>query len=436
MKSVYMRNLYMSVVKKKKIIGISILVFTILMGIAGVIKYMNIQDGYTEEELEDIREYEEVLKGYDEAIDELRENLKIAREQLKVTEDYCLNSVYMKLDAQKIHVSTVQYAVQTTGGVGNILGSLVSYINDGSMKEEIIDRLDGIPIEYLKELISCSISNNVLIVSAMHYDEGTAEKIIHAISEQLEEHTAQISSIQGEYTLVLLDASNSTKADPVVMNAQNANLNNYKANQNSVANLVKTLADQQSARYSYVDRNQPEEPESNKSITIILKYLIFGIILGTGVPFSFYGLQYAMSDQVKGAKELSASGMNVLGIYKMKGENEGDKEEGDKIERDVMDIGILADQKDCRTLYLDILGNSSMLEHVSETFAEQLESRGIHTRQSVSMKRSVEELKKMIEVGHCIMVVEVGSTSYRQLEEEMQLCRKFHVDVWGCVVVE
>lgn len=436
MESVYMRNLYMSVVKKKKIVGISILIFTILMGIAGIIKYVSIQDGYTEEDLEYIREYEEVLKGYDEAIDELEENLKVAREQLKVIEDYCLNSIYMKLDAQKIHVSTIQYAVQTPGSVGSILGSLVSYINDGSMKEEVIDRLDGIPIEYLKELITCSINNNVLIVSVMHYDEETAENIIHVIAEQLEQQTVQISSVQGEYTLVLLDTSNSTKADPVVMNAQNTNLNNYKSNQNSVANLIKTLADQQSARNSYVDRNQLEEPESQKSVTIILKYMMFGMILGVGLPFSFYGLRYILSDQVKGAKELSASGINVLGIYNTKDENGGDEEKRDKIERDVMDIGILAEQKDCRTLYLDILGNSPMLERVSEAFAEQLKSIEIYATQSVFMERDVEELKKMIETGHCILVVEVGSTSYKQLEEELQLCRKFHVDVWGCIVVE
>ena len=48
----------------------------------------------------------------------------------------------------------------------------------------------------------------------------------------------------------------------------------------------------------------------------------------------------------------------------------------------------------------------------------------------------MDELKKMIEVKNCIMMAEVGNTTYTQLEEMMQLCCKFNIDIWGCVVIE
>lgn len=430
MKSIYIRNLYLEILKRKKLISLSVILFMILLGLGGLRKYMSFPESYTEKEQVKVDEYEENVKEFDDAIRELSESIKVAEQQLKMTEEYCENSIYMQLDSQKIYISSVQYGIQTVSAVGNILSACVSYINDGSLKEEIADEIGDIPVEYLKEIITCTSSNNVLIISVMHYDEQAAETIIKAIEKQLQKQAAQIARVQGEFTLVELDSSSYTKADVAVMNTQNTNLNTYKNNQTTVSNLRKSLIDQRNNRRGYIDNNKPEDPSSGKSITIIFKYLLFGIILGIGAPFSIVCLKYVISDRIKSAKELSASGMTILGIYKSSDEIR------EKSERDVMDIRILADEKSSDMLCINVLGDSSDLAQSAETFAEQLENEEIRTFQISSAGQNVNELKKMMETKNCILMAEVGNTTYTQLEETIQLCRKFNIDIWGCVVVE
>ena len=285
MKSVYIKNLYTEILKRKKRMVVSIGLFMLIMSAVGLKKYMDIPDGYTEEEQLKVTEYEDNVEEFDAAIKELTESLKLAERQVKITEEYCENSIYMQLDPQKIYVSSVQYGVQTTNSVGNILSACTAYVNDGSMKEELSEKLDDIPIEYLKEIITCSSSGNVLTISVMHYNEQSAERIMEAITEQLQKQVKHIEDVQGEFTLEELDATSYTKADVTVVNTQNTNLNNYKNNQNNLASLRKSLIDQRNNRRGYMEYNKPEEPAGGKSVSIIFKYLIFGIILGAGLPF-------------------------------------------------------------------------------------------------------------------------------------------------------
>ena len=109
MKSIYLRNLFITLLQKKKPILLSVLLFTLLMGLIGVRTYRNTPSGDSEEIKKELEEYEEILQGYDDAIADLQQDIVIAQDQLEVIKDYCKNSIYMKLDAQKIYVSTVQY---------------------------------------------------------------------------------------------------------------------------------------------------------------------------------------------------------------------------------------------------------------------------------------------------------------------------------------
>lgn len=429
MRSVYIRNLYLEILKRKKWIAFLSVLFMLIMSAVGLKRYIDIPDGYTEEEQLKVTEYEDNVKEFDAAIEELAESLKLAERQLKITKEYCDNSIYMQLDPQKIYVSSIQYGVQTTNSVGNILSACTAYINDGSMKEELSEKLGDIPIEYLKEIITCSSSGNVLTISVMHYNKQSAEEIMEAITEQLQRQVKHIEDVQGEFTLEELDATSYTKADVSVVNTQNTNLNNYKNNQNNMSSLRKSLIDQRNNRRGYIEYNKPEEPAGGKSVSIIFKYLIFGIILGAGLPFSIICLQYVISERIKSAKELSASGMAILGSY------QSAEEIREKAERDVMDIQLLADEKNVETLCLNILGESLGLEQSAEAFAGQIQSKGIQTCQICSAQQNVEELKKLIDVKNCIMVTEIGNTTYSQVEEMIQLCHKFNIDIWGCVVV-
>lgn len=430
MKSIYLRNLFITLLQKKKPILLSVLLFTLLMGLIGVRTYRNTPSGDSEEIKKELEEYEEILQGYDDAIADLQQDIVIAQDQLEVIENYCKNSIYMKLDAQKIYVSTAQFGIQTTAPVANILSAWAAYINDGSLRTEISQELVDVPEEYLKELITCSTSGNVLIVSVMHYEEPSAKLILDAIKKQLPLHADQIAAVQGEFTLLELDTSNTVKADTAVMNAQNTHLNNYKTNQSSLSGLKRSLADQKNARKVYVENNKPETPEEHKSVTVILKYLLFGIILGFGVPGSVFGLRYIMEDRVRCAKSLQSFGLPVLGLYKRNVQTDA------VMERDAMELKLLADQKKTESIYLDLITDDPDLMQMSSTFTSQLERQKLTSYQGTNVRNRVEELKKLLQIGHCVLVLKAGDTTFTRLEKELQMCQKFKIDVWGCMIIE
>ena len=45
-------------------------------------------------------------------------------------------------------------------------------------------------------------------------------------------------------------------------------------------------------------------------------------------------------------------------------------------------------------------------------------------------------MKRFVEIGNCILFVEVGKTTYTQIKAYLEICKKFNVSVLGCVVVE
>lgn len=432
MRFIYFRNLTKNIQKEWKAFVVSFICFTIIFGSFGCKEYISYNPEVPEDELNKVKEYEEILEEYDEAITEVEDSIATTEEQVRILKEYCDNSVYMKINPQKVYVSSMQYTIQDCENVGTVLSAWTLYINEGGLKANLIDAgLKNIEEEYLKELITCSTSNNILSVSVIHYDEKKATEIRDKIVEQLEEHHSAIASVQGEFRLVKLELADYVKMDSTVMNNQNTVLNNYKNNQNSLSILKKSLADQRSSRNNYVEYNKPEEPNTEKSKMIILKYVIFGVILGLGLPLLFMVLRYILSDRLKGHGDLLAAELPVIGTYR------NGKDYEPELNRSLLELEWLIKDRDTENIFLNIVNEDEFSDRVAADYENGLRKQShAEVTRGTQVEQNAELLKQMIAIGACILIVEAGRTTYRQIEEQVQLCRKFHVDLLGCVVIE
>ena len=173
LKSLYLRNLMADLWRKK----IAILCFMVVCAAGlGFFRYKkgNPEVFLSEEEQTELEEYNTKIEEYDTAIQEIKESLKLAQTQAEEEQRYVDNSVYMKLDSQNIQMAAAQYAVESGGNVGNILSSLVFYINEGGLKTALSEEYGDMDVEYWREIVICGTSGNVLNLMVMHYDAEQA----------------------------------------------------------------------------------------------------------------------------------------------------------------------------------------------------------------------------------------------------------------------
>lgn len=421
-----MRDLIINLWKKKKVFIISITICALVGGvIGGAVSRFRANAGQTEEQ----QVYEDNMEEYDSVLSELEDSITAAEEQVNTQEEYCEQSVFMQIDSANVQTAAVQYTFQG-GDSSQGINILAAYVNDGALKSDIAGELGDIKSEYLDEIISCTTLNPTLTVTVMHYDMEQAVAIRDAIEINIEKRIDKLVGQLSNFSLVNTDMSQTVTVNSSVMNTQNTNLNNLKSYKSSLSDLQKKLVDQRTNRENYIENNEPDATslvEEPFAITV-LKYLLFGAIFGGVLPAAFYAFRYYQSDKLKGAEELMASGMPVLG------QMTSGKDYNDVLEKSCVNIQILAEKNNCDTVALIKFGENKTWEEICKYYTENLTQSGITVVESSSEIDNLEEVREVSHIGHCILLVEKGKTTYQQLEEYRQFCSDLCITIWGCVI--
>ena len=431
MRTLYMRNLLKDIWEKRVVIAIVVMACVVLSGFMGYRKASGQRAELNSPEYQEkVEEYEAALKEYDTLIKEFEDTIPTAEEQAKKQKEYCENSIYMQLDPQHISVSTAQYAMQTTeANVNLVLPALAVYINDGGLKKELAEADETISEEYLREIISCSYLGNVLTVSVMHGEPEQSEELLQAVCKQVEIYAKTLIPVYGDFQLGQIDTTTYEKADITVTNGQNTALGALRTYEASVSDARQKLINQKSAKTAYETNSKPEAPEYDGLLKTLLKYMIFGFILGAVLAVAVLLLKYVLSDRLRSKGELLAAELPVLGeLYVGKGYRPS-------LERSLMDIALLAEKSGNSKVFLNVLSDGTDSRKAAEEYRDEMTRNDLQAEIGYSAGEDAGELKRMIAAGNCVFVVEFGKTGFKQLEEQRELCRKFGVSIWGYITV-
>lgn len=430
MRSIYLRNLCVDIWKHKKVIFVFVIIFVLIFGVLGL-KEAKSADGAQEISAE-MQAYEDGLQEYDDILTNVTESIETEREQVSNLEKYCEESIYMNIDPLNIQVASAQYVVQADSDENEkkVIYAYGESVKNGSIMEELQKELEEISDEYLKEIISYSVSSNILSLSVMHYDMNAAQQILQNLDELLQKYKEEIASAQCQFNINKLGTASYINADVNMQSVQNDNLYNLNTHKNYLADREKKLVEYQTDRDTYAEAYKPEDAGSTNTIKMMLKYVIFGIICGIVIPVVVLMLKYITGDHLKSKEELLAAGIPVLGNYNSK------KGYVPSLERTLIDLKMLAKQKNADSLFLNTVGEGEYLQKVAADYQEQLSEQGFQVCSGNAAGEDTIQLQKMVEVRNCIFVAEVGKTTYSQLEEQIQLCQRLEVSFWGCMVIE
>ena len=80
--------------------------------------------------------------------------------------------------------------------------------------------------------------------------------------------------------------------------------------------------------------------------------------------------------------------------------------------------------------------DDELSQKAANDYQRNLEKFDISAESGSNVYDNAEQLKKMIAKKSCILIAEAGKTTFNQLEQQQELCRRFHVRVLGCIVIE
>ena len=430
-KTIYFKNLIEDLRKHIKIVAFCIAVCAAFFVILG---YKNAQKvrQLTADQLMEIQEYQESLSGYDAAIVDTESTLKTINNQVEKQQEYVDNSIYMKLDSQNIQVASTQYAVVTSGNIGNIMNSIFLFIDDGGLKEALEEKYGVTDSKYWREIITVNNSGEILNLIVYHYDIAEAEKILNIVKDKLNQKISDIVAVQGEFNLVELGTSYYTKADMGVQNIQNEYLNNLKNYISNRSDYETKLVNQKIARENYVKNNKLEDVEIKQSNSVLqmMEYMVIGILFGIAIPLVCFLLQYILSNRLRRKEDLRDSGLNVLAGYC---DNKGYQP---TLERGMLDLKLLAEEKKLDSVFISVLQEDEVSKKVAEEWCKIMEQSGMKAKIGYHLLENAEDLKTLISNKGCLLVAEAGKTTYPQIEQQMKLCTRVQGELLGCIVIE
>lgn len=436
MRSIYMRNLIKSFFAKKKVILICWIVIVLICGGLGVLRAYPEKISSTVSE--QVTEYDQTMQQYDDSIANTRESINMTEAQVEDLETYTNESVFMQIDPTDVQVISIQYMVNVSDmnseaaadQITYILNAWQSYVSNGSLTTEMSAELGNITSEYLSELITSTTAGNIMTITVKHSDMDQARIIMQMLEDKIDGHRSILQSSLGNFDMTIIDSTEQTITDTTVQNTQNSNLSNLRNYRTTLNDLRTRLVNLQTQKSNYEEEYKPAAVNSSSPKRTILEYGVLGVIAGVVIPFVVWAVIYTLSSRLKSKEELLAAGLTVLATHSKK------KKYSPDLSRVLMDVKLLTQQNNTECVCIGALGTSENLKQVQEDFVSGLNENEIDTLCILGGQETEEQLEKLVRAKNIILLAETGQTTCTQVEEQIQLCRRFGIDIWGCIVVE
>lgn len=432
LKSLYLRNLFTDLYRNRIKVFCFVILCTAVFTFLGY-KKASPETFLSEEQKEELEEYRTKIAEYEEALEKIEESLELARTQAQEQQRYIDGSIYMKLDSQNIQTASAQYSLETGGNVGNILSAFVFYINEGGLREALPEEYGNLDINYWREIVACGTSGNVLNLTIIHHDAEQVQKILEIVDQRLMAYVPEVIKTHGDFKLTKIDSTIYTKADSGVTGGQNNHLNTLKGYLTNVADYENRVVSQKSTIENYIEKNAPsfsEDVAQKGSAKDVIKYALVGFIFGIVLPCAWFALRYVLDNRVRNKEDLAESQLNVLGSYCA-----GASEQKD-LERSIIGVRLLAKQRDISSIFLDVLCDDELTKTVTEDYQKAVAQNGITVTSGCHVYEDGNELQNMVSSKTTVFMVQAGKTTYSQLEQHIMLCRRFSVEILGCIVIE
>lgn len=386
-------------------------------------------------------------------------------EEIGNLEEYLENSILMQADSYHKNKAVMLFSVEQAKyqELQKIIESYLSFVVNGGAAE-VLHKSGGWEMdkEYLAEMLTAyqrsyslpyqiasdGESEKNLTATGLFYVEVTgkdaqmADRMLLDMQDALKEYAAEVKHQAGTHRLKLLSSEKSVAADSGLLAQQNDKKGLFASSVSNLKGLTDSFSDAQMTEYEKISSRKnagvrPKEEENGKKADegrgisgIPVKYFCFGAAGGIFIYCCIFACQYLLRNTVRSAEEIKR--IYALPFYgsvilKNQRKKPGRVCTGEQQNRSLQEEKKLVNRirfacKNQGITKLCIAAGFLPEEQEKECIqriAGQLKNQGID---AVFMENASEDAAvwdTLAEMRNVLMVLKIGTTAYRTLDEEL-----------------
>lgn len=438
-----LREMVLYVIRKWKVILISMVVLAFLCNIVPFISAPGENDKEVEKAQEAIEKTNDV-KDVDDAFAAYAKYKK----QYNNTCDYIKNSVIMELDSAAIATDTVVYAVTSEKAI-DIAKALTNFTADDELSKNIANVL-GCNAKYVGELIhvdnktgdvkldttqiNLSTDSAVVVLSVYSPEEDKLGDMSGEIKKAFEEYADVMHDSYGDFDFkCVADQVGISASDDVASKQQNVttSLDTLKTSMNSLGD---SFTDKQKSYFDALKNNMNSNDESKSSSYINVKYIILGAAAGCFLCVVILAIMYILMRKVKAVSDISdCFNIDIIGNI-IEGTNQSAKDI--RIDYISTQLQVVSSKKsDYKMVFTSTLSESE-LNGVAAMLKDACKGKTTCASYEGSIISDSEALRNIENADGVVLIEKLFKTKYEDLESEILLCKRINVPIIGCVVVK
>lgn len=492
-KRIYIRELFFRIFSNWRKIIIWMIVFAVIANIFFCIKYYRAISAAAEQKEQteeiDISTYRNALSEDDAKDVENNFDMYLKhRDAYDKLMEYCNDSIYMNLDPNSVPMVQMEYNINNCDFAKDYINLLSSQIQSDDIANVIIDAL-GLDTEpsYIWELaefmdagqdaiqsdttavIEQEKDNNslVMIVKVMGETLDSAKQMSDILNDEILNITDNLREQYGTVRIEKIGEIESTVIDETLLLRQqdySGRVHNIKSYLENIKNSM--TASQESYYNALIDDyeidmgiqeseiQQETEPVEMTMQYFNIKYIIAGLFLGTVLACCYICVPYVLGNKFQTPYEVSdCFGITLLGAVdveeKKKRNNFIDKQirryfrknnEGSSLKEKMSmietDIGVVCKKQGLKKVFV----TSSVQTDKIKVIKEALQNLGEKNELELTMGESVltdnRSLEQLSESEGVILMEEIASSNLADINEEVNVCKKYDVSIIGMIVSE
>ena len=483
-------DLLWNVLEKWRALLICMIVFAVVLVAYGVVSNHSIEKEnqlmQTQKPKLDEEEQEEKFSTADQ--EQVDIYWELYQQYIK-QKDYNENAVLMKLDAEKLHRTTVKFYVDKqvmneqkgrTETDENFVKTIKGVLRDVLESTELIAEVENIvgteDMKYISECVDPDMACNkvtedsvntfafAVVAPTKEQSEAIAQKAV----EIMEKETAGLQGQFGEFQIFLMSSDYAMEEDQTIFTYQQGKYNNLWSAKNTLAGIsanftkaqvdyLSELSDGALELESKVQETESEIDSETDSETVTLKKttspVLYGIVgLFIGVLFVGFATAisylndkrmrfYSIKDESTGVRIIQTlidenymkSNSIDKFLFRMRYRNLRLFQAEEALAFAVADIKSTMKKKNLNKLYISLYDKSKQ-KKLAEKMKKSLEADGICVDFGNSILYDAQAMEQLAENEAIVFVEECNRTLLAEIEKEKMLCGEKEIQMLGMIV--
>lgn len=426
----------------KMLVLFSIVGICVINLLGYVMSYRDYKNGQPVDEAT-IEEYRSKLSEKElEAAEQAFDTYEVYKNQYQSELEYSKNSILMKLGTNNVATVEMQYyidnhyksvypIIEQTNNVTDIIEAYSLQLSSGDVMDQIKETT-GTDIEgrYLRELISVEPveDSQTMKITISTDSKELTDGIADVIEQEIDSFTQTIQEQYGEFDIVGANRYETTEVDDSVFELQQEKITLITTLKSQIDMAGNNLNAEQKKYYNAMINNTESTKDSFQEKIVDLKNTLMGAVGGIILVICGIFLKYILQEELRNQNDIK----NIYDNYTLGIVNNTDE----KIDIVVDQIVALATKKGADRIALVSTVISQDTQKICNIIRSKIEKYNLEMCTACGIDNIPNLLKDVGDKDLVIMIEKKNDSTYKNIEREIEMCKKCNVEILGNIVID